>query len=220
MSNPIDLIDDWPSIGSGKHSELTKRHDDWIKQLAIELKKLQSELAATRLENRQLKESLIELRNAKENPTKSPSFTEIISKESSNSSTMRTIVRNVRNELKSETRIEKNIVVSGIPEVNGDEGDEVAIKELLTALSFDTTRSVIKSKRLRKKNPVEAVQSPSPPRILIEFADRETQELALKNARNLRSLAKFDKVYINRDKTDAVRKEEAKLRRERNKRNK
>jgi hypothetical protein len=72
MSNPIDLIDDWPSIGSGKHSELTKRHDDWIKQLAIEVKKLQSELAATRLENRQLKESLIELRNAKENPTKSP----------------------------------------------------------------------------------------------------------------------------------------------------
>jgi hypothetical protein len=133
---------------------------------------------------------------------------------------MRTIVRKVRNELKSETRIEKNIVVSGIPEVNGDEGDEVAIKELLTALSVNTTRSVIKRKRLHKKNPVEAVQSPSPPHILIEFADRETQELALKNARNLRSLAKFDKVYINRDKTDAVRKEEAKLRREGNERNK
>ena len=202
MSNPIDLIDDWPSPGSGKHSELTKKHDDWIKQLAIEVKKLQSELAATRLENRQLKESLNELRNAKENSTKSPSFAEMISKESSNPSTMRTIVRNVRNELKSETRIER--VVSGIPEVNGDGGDEVAIKELLTALSVDTTKSVIRSKRLRKKNSVETVQSPSPPRILIEFADRETQELALKNARNLRSNAKFDKVYINRDKTEAV----------------
>lgn len=49
--NPLELVDKWPPKGQKQHSQLSVRHDDWIKLLAIEIKKLRSEIASLRLEN-------------------------------------------------------------------------------------------------------------------------------------------------------------------------
>jgi hypothetical protein len=136
---------------------------------------------------------------------------------------MRAIVRNVRNELKNESKIERNVVVSGLPddEIVGDETNrhvEKAVESLLTVMDIDKAK-VARCRRLRRKVVNTAAKNTEPPPVLIEFVDRETQELAIKSARKLKSIANFEKVYVNRDKTEDVRKEEAELRRERNTRN-
>ena len=44
MSDPLLLIDDWPGLGSGQHSENTRKHHDWIKLLCLTIKSLQDKI--------------------------------------------------------------------------------------------------------------------------------------------------------------------------------
>lgn len=106
----------------------------------------------------------------------------------------------------------------GADEAANEQNENCVIEKLLTALGVDKSK-VVRRKRLRRKIQVEQEKNQSPPPILIEFTDRETQAAALKNARELKSNTEYSKVYVNRDKTEAERKEEARLRRERNERN-
>ena len=227
MSNPLDLIDNWPMKGPGNHSELSKKHDDWIKQLAIEIKKLQNELAATKLENRQLKEMVENIAKERDSQrsTHVPSFADLFKNESSETDpAMRAIVRNVRNELRTESRIEKNVVVCGLPYAAGSNENETNKNEtetfegLLRELKIDMSK-VARRNRLKKKGSRDEKQYSQPPPLLIEFVDRETQLKALKNTRFLRNRIEFQRVFINPDRTEAERKAEAELRKERNSKN-
>ncbi len=40
--NPIDLLADWPTLGSGNHSDATRKHHDWVKQLSTTVKELRN----------------------------------------------------------------------------------------------------------------------------------------------------------------------------------
>lgn len=111
-------------------------------------------------------------------------------------------------------------MVNGLTEASGENAkdeDEDKTKQLLTELGVEES-TVKRKSRLRKTG--QEVDNSKPSHLLIEFYERETAEKAISNAKKLVKTKEFNKVYVNRDKTEAVRVAEANLRKQRNERNK
>jgi hypothetical protein len=126
----------------------------------------------------------------------------------------------VRREAFALSKIEKNIIVSGLPTPQNPDDEKRQLGRVLNAVNIDISK-VRKFHRLHPSNSnasasARTSRSTKPPSIVVEFNDVETKDQAVKAAKNLRKLTNFDGVYINPDKTRTQRLEEAKLREKRN----
>ncbi|CAF1072430.1 unnamed protein product [Brachionus calyciflorus] len=112
------------------------------------------------------------------------------------------ILSKVHAELKEKSKIENNIIVSGFEEPSDAEGsldqEEEIVDDLLVSLKVEKNK-VKRFTRLRRKGGKNDQNKPD--LLLNEFTDNKTQVKALNSASNLRECSKYNKVYINPDKT-------------------
>lgn len=145
---------------------------------------LQTKLEAAEMREKQLTERLTAVENESTkwqselvNKPQPISFADILkNNDNAVDTTMQAIVRNVRNELKIESKIERNVVVYGLSE-NSIEKEVDVVKKLLDVLELDESK-VVSSNRLRKRGAQITTNNPVP--LLVEFVDSETRSKALK----------------------------------------
>ena len=122
---------------------------------------------------------------------------------------------------KIKSRIENNILITGIKEnkMNPDADNEI-VEKVLSALEIDSS-NVKNKKRIKRKNPNDGKGVPLKPfeLIIVEFKKNSTQSKALLNSKNLKENDELKHIYINRDKTEVERLFDRDQRLERNRRN-
>lgn len=225
--NPLEFAYDWPGVGSGHHSELSKKHYEWIRHITIALSEMKLKSDAQEIKITQLdaiikqQKTQIEFltNNPPENANPIFSFSDLVKENNKKTEADVVLLAKVHSELKEKSRIERNIVISGLQESTGNNDEEKEtneanlIDELLSELKVDKSK-VKRKARLRKKDVAQNAEKPS--LLLIEFVDSNSQTTALSNSTLLKNKAKFNRVYVNCDKTMAEREAEAKLRHKRN----
>lgn len=243
----LKLLVDFPeSLGQGNHGEASKLLFEWLavvveavsdlssccESQAVALEELKrsnadksNEIVALTRRVEGLEAELKAVKEREQAPSTSVvgsgtlSYASITSK---NTDAEVLILSKVQAEINQRSRIEKNVVVSGLNELC-DVDDECAraedgklVEKLLKTLDIDSSK-VKRRARLRKK---DARPDPSKPaQLLIEFVDVQSASLAVANAKKLAKSSEFAKVYINKDRTEDERRVEASLRAERKKRN-
>jgi hypothetical protein len=106
---------------------------------------------------------------------------------------------------------------------NGESNDENTVNEMLDTLNINK-EEVKFYKRLKKRSSNStnstnsASQQTSPPLLLIQFNNKTAQRSALTNSKELKKSQKFNRVYINQDRTESQRRFDKQLRDERNNR--
>jgi hypothetical protein len=225
MTDILELLDSWPGVGSGKHSELTLRHHEWIKSLASAVKILKMDLDLHKEIVRKQQERIDELdRQTKEKNAPVFTYASVVSRNQKKTETDVALLAKVQSEMEEKKKIEKNIIVSGLPESFGEDAEEVKenedalVSELLAELKIPND-SYKRYVRIKKKT-AQTQSNDKSSLLLIEFNNYNLQATALANASLLRDNPKFEKIYVNPDKTFAERVIEAQRRKERNELNK
>ncbi|CAF0708880.1 unnamed protein product [Brachionus calyciflorus] len=222
MTDPISLIDNWPSIGQGNHSDATKKHHEWLKSIAVTVKALKFRIEE---QDRLLAEKDEEINQLKSNLTSSTSptpsnfsYSNMVANNPKKTEAEIFILTRVHAELKEKSKIENNLIVSGLeePDVQSDvdpaEQEKIIVENLFKELEVNGDK-VKRFTRLRRKGGKKDENKPD--LLLIEFTD-QSKVKALSKAIKLRETSRFNKVFVNPDKTPAEREGEAKLRHRRN----
>jgi hypothetical protein len=226
--DPLDLLDNWPPLGQGQHSETTKRGHEWFRLLAIRVMglnervtHLEKELA---IKDRQIEDQrkLIDELKDTSSVSKKLDYSSLFKNQRTNDEVV--LLAKVNQELAERDTKSKNIVIMGLAGSNGSRGEESEqdkklVSEVLSSIGLDESR-IIRAKRLKKKQPDNSeVNTAASEPILVQLASEEDRDVAIRRAKSLQKVSKFKKVYINLDKTKAEQALEKALRAERNKRN-
>ena len=127
----------------------------------------------------------------------------------------------VNQENNAKSRIENNILLTGIKEDPSNlEADNTIVEKVLNALQIDSN-TVKRKKRIKRRDPNDKDGKPLKPfeLIVVEFIDNSTRTKALLNSKKLKECDELKQIYINRDKTEAERQFDKEQRAERNKLN-
>lgn len=248
MSNPIDLVDKWPSLGSGNHSDGTKRHHDWIKSLSVSFKLLQAKFNILEIKNKD-QESKIEEQNNKINeqqqqinelkslsqtertsPAPRATFSSILQGNKKTEAEM-VMFTQVSHEFKEREKIEKNIIIYGVAEStceNADErnaDDQDKVEKILETLGVDKSKSKrvarlkSRNKQQQTENQTSAITPERPTMLIVEMTDIESKQMVLAKSRELFNNEEYKNVYVSQDRTATERTLDKKLRDERKERN-
>ena len=183
MNDPLQIVDNWPSFGHGNHSEVTKRHHEWIRSISITVKALQ------------LRAEIVKLKNNSSSNINSPfSYSSIAADCSKKSEAEIFILSKVHAELKEKSKIENNIIISGLEEPDADSSENATEKEKEIVedllIKLDVNKNKVKRfTKLRRKNGKSEKNKPD--LLLIEFSDNQSQIKALNGAANLRDSYKY-----------------------------
>jgi hypothetical protein len=129
----------------------------------------------------------------------------------------------VRREFNKAKKIERNVIVSGLPAAVGDTEeaktafDKANVEALMTTLdsSIDGKKidfSVDEIRRVKTNNDKLSL-------IVVDLGHEESRDLALRGSKNMKGNDKYNQVFINKDTTKAERAVEKRLREERRKLN-
>lgn len=162
VENPVTLTDKWPSLGSGSHSDATKRHHEWFKYLACtvkdlvarveqlesENKRLMDQNTVTRVEslekeNKQLKEKLSKIeKNERSNDGKTSvmDWSSLMKPQNLQQASARQVITSIQKETE---RRESNVVIYGIPvsqemeEEDKENHDREEVNRIFNILDID-----------------------------------------------------------------------------------
>jgi hypothetical protein len=189
-----------------------------IKALAILVKDLKAELDEQKKIVEEQKKEIEKL--TREKTTPALTYASLVASSPKKSESDIVLLAKVHNELKEKKRIERNIVISGLPESTGKDENEIKekeneiVEEILTELNV-SLESALRHTRLRRRG-ARPEENAQPSLLLIELRSIDAQNVALANTRTLRDNPRFNKIYINPDKTFTERMSEAHLRNKRN----
>jgi len=222
------LQENWPSVGQGNHSELTKKLHDWcgkISNIVVALSErvntLENKETISTNEIKKLKCELEKANNSVKSPNISNEWVQIVTKGSkiAKKPSDQLVVTNAAiNELNERERRRKNVIIYGVPEstkvvlTDKKAEDEQKIKEIFSFIEKSDVKPVY-SRRLRSKD--EAKPGP----ILVELGDVSLRNPVLLAAKKLRTSDDHKSIYISPDLTEAERQLDYQLRQERNKLN-
>ncbi|XP_065645807.1 uncharacterized protein LOC136076261 [Hydra vulgaris] len=220
------LEENWPKIGQGNHSDLSRALHVWCGKLSSMISSLTTKVGFLEAENKmQQKEIDLLKNNNKANITyqnnihSADVWAGFISKEKDIAAKEKNaaLFAKISKENNEKNRILNNIIISGLTESVNLDDDNKAIDEILTILKVSCDDVKVK-KRLKKKNASPLTSSissdmdnkfiyvpPRPPLVLIEFKNYEKRQSALANARELKHIHGFTKVYVRPDQTENER---------------
>lgn len=221
------LQENWPSLGQGNHSEVTKKLHEWcgkISQLVLSLSERVKQLENNETRNlndiSNLKNDIETVKTVKPSNI-SNEWVQIVTKGSKNAKKPpeQLIVANAAiNELNEREKRKKNVIIYGVPESTKEvltekrAEDELKVSEIFSFIEKSDVKPVY-SRRLRSKD------SSKPGPILVELTDVSVRNPVLLAAKKLRGSEDHKLVYISPDLTEAERQLDYKLRQERNKLN-
>ncbi|RNA20088.1 BTB POZ domain-containing KCTD21 [Brachionus plicatilis] len=222
MDDILELVDNWPTLGQGQHPEYAKKHHSMIRSLATLVKDLKNELENQKKIIEEQKKQIETLQTTRNPPALT--YAGLVARNQKKTESEVALLAKVHNELKEKSNIERNIIVSGLPESTGEEETEinekekVAVEDLMKELGVAAS-SVKRFNRLKKRG-TSSHDNAKPSLLLIELRSRESQQTVLSNAHLLKNSDNFNRIYVNPDKTLTERISEAELRKERNRLNK
>ncbi|RNA14564.1 RNA-directed DNA polymerase from mobile element jockey [Brachionus plicatilis] len=225
MLDPIPLLESWPGLGPGNHSKSAEKHNYMIWSLATTVKELIKRIDdqdRVIQEQKQLIETLTS-NQTKQNEISAFSYSNLVASFGKKSETDLVLLAKVHSELKEKSRIERNIIISGLDECVGSSdaekelNEKAIVDEVLVELKISNDK-VKRRTRLRKRG-VENNDPSKPSLLLVEFTDSISKTMALANSPQLKRNTKFKNIYVNSDKTMAERAAEAQLRQKRNEMN-
>lgn len=215
----------WPSC-DGRSSETTKKHHEWLRSISSTIVVLLKKVEKLEIENKQLSETI---RAA--NANKMTSSTKISSrtladivtgnKKSERSEEEIVSVLEISREMDDRVKTAMNVVISGIEESKDQlsssrsEHDKKIVTDMLSELGVNKNKMKRVSRIKRNDKDVNA----KPNMILVELEDVVSRQTVLANSKKLAHSEKFNRVYVNPDRTYAERLLDRKLRELRNERN-
>jgi hypothetical protein len=120
-------------------------------------------------------------------------------------------------EVLAKKRIEKNIIISGLPSSTNALEEESQISNVLKEVGVSLDK--VKSHRRLLHSSTSISASTRPAAVIVEFKELADKLRAVRDAKKLRESISFRGIYINEDKTKDQRISEAAFRKERNERN-
>jgi len=232
VSKLAALLPNW-QVPPGNTSQTTIKHHECLKDIIEVLVFLKNEGARKdetikMLENRctALEAQVQQLANKTQTgPSGGFSYSEAVmgKKHVVNESEV-VLLATVAREAKQRESIERNIIISGLPE--SAEADETkrnhderkVVEELLAVLKVEKEK-IKRVKRIRNNGNVERTANAAlakPNIVLVELDSSATQSIAISNTRKLRNDDRFKHVFVNKDRTHSERVFEKKLREKRN----
>ena len=127
------------------------------------------------------------------------------------------IVKKMSIHLQEKSRVENNIVISGIKDTEDDNDDKSKVNDIMKVIGID--KDLIKKVR-RKRRKASDKDKPKLEMIIVEFNDHVIQQTAIRNARKLKDNNDLKNIYLNPDKTLEEQKIDRDLRADRDKLNK
>ena len=122
---------------------VAEKIDDWLLKLYNEIKSLNARVTALESENK----SLIEKLNA---PTQPKTMSQLFKNNKSNDE-LHVSIKKIETHLQQKSKIENNIVITGIPDNKNDTEDTEQVNEILGILEIDTSK-VLRKRRIRRKH--------------------------------------------------------------------
>ena len=157
---------------------LANQLDHWLYTLHTEIVQLKTRVSSLEEENRKLKEQGY-------NPVDTTmKLSEFFKNNKTADDLHIAIVKKVETTLQNNSKIENNILITGIAEENPN-NDEEKVDKLLNVLDIDKTLMARKNRIRRKKTANNNNERPFE-MIIVEFKDHATQQLALSNAHKLK----------------------------------
>ena len=176
---------------------VAEKIDDWLLKLYNEIKSLNARVTALESENK----SLIEKLNA---PTQPKTMSQLFKNNKSNDELHVSIVKKIETHLQQKSKIENNIVITGLPDNKNDTEDSEKVNNILSILEIDPNK-IVRKRRIRRRAPVPGSSNvkklPELEMIVVEFNDQTTQQKAIANSAKLKNKENMKKVYINPDLT-------------------
>lgn len=131
------------------------------------------------------------------------------------------LISTVNRETREKSRIEKNIMISGIKDQNDDTDDQNKVIDVLKVLDIAYDDSVKSMKGIKRRNSKDKLGNTLKPLelVLVELNDVETVKKALLNSKKLRDNEELPNIYVSPDKTETERLIERSRRQERDVRN-
>jgi hypothetical protein len=219
------LEENWPKIGHGNHSDLSRALHVWCGKLSLMVSSLTTRVGFLEAENKIQQKEINFLKNNdnanityQNNNRSADVWAGFVSKEKDIAAKEKNaaLFAKISKENNEKNRILNNMIISGLTESVNLEDDNKAIDEILTILKVSCDDVKVK-KRLKKKNASLPTPSTSckidnkfisslrPPLVLIEFKNYEKRQSALANARELKNIFGLTKVYVRPDQTENER---------------
>lgn len=225
MNSEFLLEPNWPVFGSGVVSGHSKVLHEWcgkissfVLQLSEKVKLLENRETEKNNELNKLKTDLETAKNSIKSTSISNEWVQVVKQGSKNAKkpTDQLDVANATiSEIKEREKRRKNVIIHGVPESTKEvltdkrAEDEQKIKEILEVIGKNEVKPAY-SRRLRSKD------SSKPGPILVELNESATRNPLLLAAKKLRETTNYKSVYISPDLTEAERKLDYELRKERN----
>lgn len=217
--------ENWPSLGSGNHSEATKKVHEWcgkisefVLALAARVEKLENKETENLSEISKLKNDVEIAKTTVRSSNIEQSWVHVGAKGARGAKKPLDQLRVANatiSELNERKKRRKNVIIYGIPESDKNilaekkAEDEQKIKEVLQFIEKSDVKPVY-TRRLKSKDQ----SKPGP--IIVELSNDSERNPLLLAAKKLRSSERYEKIYISPDLTEAQRKEEYDLRQLRN----
>ena len=201
-----------------------KSLDKWLLELKTSLLEknsiLSDEIKMLKNEKDEDKKTIREFKKKLEsyNPPKPHDWSNLF-QNSKPSQETQIIMAKIGKENREKSKIENNIIISGIG-FESTEKDDTTVENILKTLELSTevTKKIVRinRKKFTDKDGTEKENDKQPLKmILVEFNSGENRQKALLNSNKLKN-SDYRYVYINRDKTENEREVERRLRAERN----
>ena len=219
-------LENWPDLGSGAHSENTRKHHRWLKNVSNMIKSLVERVGALENENSQLKSKVLNLekgssREGVGSGDKLP-FSQIAARlakpgTAENNAIIKAVSLNVKqHDIKS-----KNIVIAGIATSTKSSPDEIQKddKELVANVleSIGANVTIKRTSRVKRNaNSASTTTSTndnqSPPPLIVELSSSDERNAVLSVANRLgHAGSNYKHVFIRPDRTKAEQDEFNKL---------
>ena len=231
-SDPIEQLLTWPALGSGNHSEPTKRFDKWIKSLATSMKSILERVSILEKQNAE-KDKIIE--DLKKNGSISSvlgknigpnSFAQLAAQMGkSGTEANAAIIKAVKaDNIMKESRA-SSLIISGLKESMSSTTDEIydddikEVKKILDAIEMPVPIKKVYRMKRKSTEAKDSSKPRTPTPLVVELHTNEAKNQVLASAHKLAGESSFKDVYLRPNRTPAEQAEVNRLVKEKNEAN-
>lgn len=141
----IDMLDQWPP-SDGRWTKTSQNHHNIIRNLANTVRQLRNDFDNMKFENNCLKSELEELKKERDR-AKNASVGDwatipdaVLTDKTNTKKTELRLIAKMHEDMKERNKIEKILIVSGLPEDADQAIDVKSVEDLVTTLDIDASR--------------------------------------------------------------------------------
>ena len=226
MSEPVDTSQVQPSryssllakvkLDTASKVTVAEQADGWfydiwslVQGLTKDLSDCKSRISALEAENIELK--------SKQTINLAKQMSDLFKDNKSSNDIHMSIVKKLDSHLQQKSKIENNIVITGVKESETND-DKEQVSKIMTTIGIDPTK-ILRTRRIRRSPTSKNKDKPKLEMIIAEFNDQPTQQAALTNSYKLKDNETLKGIFIHPDRTLQEQILDNNLRKDRNDKN-